>query len=224
MSGYIIEELAGACARPLCDDHTMAREAYHRVSNHLQILASLINLEARQRPGGEATEALLQVRRRILAIARLQSELQRIDEEGMVDAAALLDRLSGDLRLCFDVDSSDLLEVSSDAGYLPAETAATVVLIINELVTNSLNSVLSSVLAAGSSDTVTLVSEVETRSTDMPCSLKTWKASARKPTWCHMPGLSREIRVMPFLVHTALTCAAPSNPSAVRTVPSISGT
>ena len=138
MSGYIIEELAGACARPLCDDHTMAREAYHRVSNHLQILASLINLEARQRPGGEATEALLQVRRRILAIARLQSELQRIDEEGMVDAAALLDRLSGDLRLCFDVDSSDLLEVSSDAGSLPAETAATVVLIINELVTNSL--------------------------------------------------------------------------------------
>ena len=40
----------------------------------------------------------------------------------------------------------------------------------------------SRVLAVGSSDTVTLVSEVETRSTDMPCCLKIWNASARKPT------------------------------------------
>jgi two-component sensor histidine kinase len=138
MSVQIIEERAEARRGAYCDDQTMAREAYHRVSNHLQILASLINLEARQRPDGEATAALLGVRRRILAIARLQSELQRIGEEGMIDVAALLGRLSGDLNLCFDVDRDDLLEVSSDAGYVPAETAATLVLIINELVTNSL--------------------------------------------------------------------------------------
>jgi two-component sensor histidine kinase len=138
MSVQIIEERVDTRRGAYCDDQTMAREAYHRVSNHLQILASLINLEARQRPGGEATEALLGVRRRILAIAHLQSELQRIGEEGMIDVAALLNRLSGDLRLCFDADRSDVLEVSADAGFLPAETAATVVLIINELVTNSL--------------------------------------------------------------------------------------
>src|SRR5689334_7701081 len=71
------------------------------------------------------------------------------------------------------------------------------------------SSVRSSELAAGSNDTVTLVSEVDTRSTDMPCSLNIWNTSARKPTWCHMPGLSSEISVMPFLVQTALTCAAP---------------
>ena len=65
----------------------------------------------------------------------------------------------------------------------------------------------SSVLAAGSSDTVTLVSEVDTRSTDMPCSLNTANTSARKPTWCHMPGLSSEISVMPLRLQTAFTCA-----------------
>src|SRR5215831_2669402 len=91
-------------------------------------------------------------------------------------------------------------------------------------VTRSDTQVLSSVFAAGSSDTVTLVSEVDTRSTDMPCCLKTWKASARKPTWCHMPGLSNETRVRPFLVQTAFTCAVPSLPSAESTVPSRSGT
>src|SRR3954462_12110526 len=82
-------------------------------------------------------------------------------------------------------------------------------------VTSALSKVLSNELAAGSSDTVTLVSEVETRSTDMPCCLKTWKASARKPTWCHMPGLSSETSVMPFFVQTALTWAPPSPPSAL---------
>src|SRR5262250_2742315 len=76
-------------------------------------------------------------------------------------------------------------------------------------VTSSATRALLSELAAGSSETVTLVSEVDTRSTDMPCCLNTWKASARNPTWCHMPGLSRETRVRPFLVHTAFTCAPP---------------
>ena len=82
----------------------------------------------------------------------------------------------------------------------------------------------SRVLACGSSDTVTLVSEVETRSTLSPCCLKTWKASARKPTWCHIPGLSMETSVMPFLRAMAFTRAA-SAPAgeALMTVPGISG-
>ncbi len=81
----------------------------------------------------------------------------------------------------------------------------------------------SSVLAVGSSDTVTLVSEVEMRSTDMPCCLKIWKASARNPTWCHMPGLSIETSVMPFLIAIALTCAALPATFAEMTVPSSPG-
>ncbi len=81
----------------------------------------------------------------------------------------------------------------------------------------------SSVLAAGSSDTVTVVSDVDTRSTDRPCSLNTAKASPRKPTWCHIPSVSIEMSVMPFLVHTALTRAPPSPPVAVTTVPARSG-
>src|SRR5246127_4199416 len=83
--------------------------------------------------------------------------------------------------------------------------------------------VLSRVLAAGSSDTVTLVSEVDTRSTDRPWSLNTWKASARNPTWCHIPGLSMEMSVMPFFEQTAFTCAPPMLLSAESTVPGRSG-
>ena len=75
----------------------------------------------------------------------------------------------------------------------------------------------------GSKDTVTLVSEVDTRSTDSPSCLKIWKASARKPTWCHIPGLSMETSVMPFLMAIALTCAALSATFADTMVPSRPG-
>ena len=80
------------------------------------------------------------------------------------------------------------------------------------------------VLACGSSDTVTLVSEVDTRSIDMPCCLKIWNASARKPTSCHMPGLSIDTSVMPFFTQTAFTLADESAVVAVMCVPSRSGT
>ncbi len=81
----------------------------------------------------------------------------------------------------------------------------------------------SSALASGSSDTVTLVSEVDTRSTDRPWRLKTWKASARKPTWCHMPGLSMDTSVMPLRNAIALTCAPPSAGCELMTVPGAAG-
>ena len=69
---------------------------------------------------------------------------------------------------------------------------------------------------------MTFVSDVDTRSTDMPCSLNTANTSARKPTWCHMPGLSSEMSVMPLRLHTAFTCAvAPDSP--VISEPSRSG-
>ncbi len=81
----------------------------------------------------------------------------------------------------------------------------------------------SSELACGSSVTVTLVSEVDTRSTDRPWSLNTWNASARKPTWCHMPGLSIDTSVMPLRIAMALTCAPLSAGWALITVPASSG-
>ena len=60
-------------------------------------------------------------------------------------------------------------------------------------------------LAVGSRETVTLVSEVETRSIESPCLLKHAKASARKPTCCHIPMESIRTSVMPRLADTDFT-------------------
>ena len=70
---------------------------------------------------------------------------------------------------------------------------------------------------------MTLVSEVETESIDTPCSAKISKALARKPTSCHMPTVSMEIRVMPLRDEIAFTCGPVTGPKAETTVPGMSG-
>ncbi len=78
-------------------------------------------------------------------------------------------------------------------------------------------------LASGSSETVTLVSEVEMASTEIPWRAKQAKTSARKPTACHIPTVSREISVMPLRVEIALTSGSVPGPDAEITVPGASG-
>src|SRR5690606_39435522 len=77
--------------------------------------------------------------------------------------------------------------------------------------------------APTSTETVTLLCDVEIRSTDTPCSRKHAKASARNPTWCHMSIDSIEISVMPLRCEIALSCAASSPGAFEITVPSHSG-
>ena len=74
-----------------------------------------------------------------------------------------------------------------------------------------------------SMDTVTFVSDVETRSTDTPLSLNAAKALARKPTSCHMPTPSIEISVSPLRIQIPLTCGSTSSVTDEITVPAMSG-
>ena len=76
---------------------------------------------------------------------------------------------------------------------------------------------------AVSIETVTLLSEVEIRSTEMPCSRKQLNASARNPTWCHISMDSIETSVMPLRCEMALSCGWSSFCAFEMTLPSHSG-
>src|SRR5690606_36405644 len=81
----------------------------------------------------------------------------------------------------------------------------------------------SATLAAVSTDTVTLLSDVEMRSTDMPCSRKQSKASARNPTSCHISIDSMESKVMPLRCDTAFRRGMSSSDALETTLPCHSG-
>ena len=72
-------------------------------------------------------------------------------------------------------------------------------------------------------ETVTLVSEVETRSIDTLFSLNTVNARARKPTSCHMRTPSIAMSVSPLRMHMPLIWGSTSGVTEEITVPSSSG-
>ena len=78
-------------------------------------------------------------------------------------------------------------------------------------------------LTPGSRVTVTLLSDVDTRSTDSPRSEKQRKASARNPTSCHMPSVSMDTSVMRLRPEMALTRGASLPARDVTRVPGSSG-
>ena len=118
----------------------LLREAYHRISNHLQLLASAIGLLARENTEPGVREALLQVQSRVFAVARLHAELQRPQGDETVEISRFLNQVHDDLlstqlaarqhdvQLIFDIQPADV----------PAETAVSLAVIVVELVTNAM--------------------------------------------------------------------------------------
>lgn len=122
------------------DADVLVHEAYHRISNHLHLLVSLIGMRAREHPDPAVREELMQVRRRILAIARLHGELQQTHDDQALDIGPYLERLGEDLRLSFvsETKAGLRIEFVVQPGKMDSEKAITLALIINELVTNAM--------------------------------------------------------------------------------------
>ena len=119
--------------------HTiMLREGDHRIKNSLQLVASLMRLQARNETSKEARNALNGAAARVGSVANIHDALQASVGDDLVD-------LGGALRLACE----SLQTMASDAGKLdiiaeieslkvPAAMARALVLAVNELVVNAL--------------------------------------------------------------------------------------
>jgi two-component sensor histidine kinase len=115
------------------------KEVHHRVKNNLQIIASLLNLQARSVDDGPCRAALRDSQNRIRALALIHDKLHSSE---VVDAipireyiqdltTALLRSLSPEsASIVLDLDVADIL--------LDLDAAIPVALILNELISNSL--------------------------------------------------------------------------------------
>jgi two-component sensor histidine kinase len=117
----------------------LVQEAYHRIANHLQLIVSLIGMRAREHPDPAVREELLDVRSRILAVARLHSELQRAQDDQELEVSHFLARVAEDLRtsLVADTHAGSRISFDIDPAEMSSDKAMTLALIINELVTNA---------------------------------------------------------------------------------------
>jgi two-component sensor histidine kinase len=73
---------------------TLIREIHHRVKNNLQIVMSLLSIQANQVKDDHAREALMQAQMRINALALVHRILNELEDQSTLDLKQLLDELS----------------------------------------------------------------------------------------------------------------------------------
>jgi PAS domain S-box-containing protein len=117
----------------------LLQEFGHRIKNSLQIIASMVSIEARNRKSGESKAALERVSHRIAALGRLYSILGETNSVEEVDAATYLEALCRDLIESVQKENgiSIALKTDIESEPLPADRAIPLGLIVNELVTNA---------------------------------------------------------------------------------------
>ncbi|MEP7354475.1 MAG: response regulator [Acidobacteriota bacterium] len=133
--------------RAVADRDELLQESHHRVKNHLQVIGSLLQMQAAllddNRANAQAADALRDCQHRVEAIGLVQDQLHATGGEcGQID----LDRQATALlkNLCIAFGVGDRVErrviVAGSAGpiTLPPEQAVPVGLLLNELILNAL--------------------------------------------------------------------------------------
>ena len=118
---------------------TLTLEIHHRVKNNLQIVSSLLNLQARRIEDPAARAALSQTRARIGALAqihRLLYEDSNGDDKGDVDIGRLLTDLCVQLRALHRHQSNVDLVCEATRCLLPVDNAVPLSLFTVEAITN----------------------------------------------------------------------------------------
>ena len=117
----------------------LLKEVHHRVKNNLQLISSLLNLQAARIPDPAVAELLADSRNRVRALALVHENLYRAGNFSRISMASHIQSLCAHLSRAYDSVSqrADLALLVSDL-HLDMSRAVTCGLIINELVSNAL--------------------------------------------------------------------------------------
>ncbi|MCS6812364.1 MAG: PAS domain S-box protein [Cyanobacteria bacterium] len=122
----------------LREKEVLLKEVHHRVKNNLQMVSSLLSLQAGIVQNDQVTEAFVESQRRIKVMALVHEKLYRSENLDQIDFADYVQELVYDLFQSYMGGSSDIaLDVNIARVNFSVDTAVTCGLIINELVSNA---------------------------------------------------------------------------------------
>lgn len=123
----------------LQEKEVLLREIHHRVKNNLQVISSLLDLQAGYTDDQKATELLLESQNRVRTMALVHERLYQSQDLAQIDFSTYLKELTTTLFNSYRIDGNRVgLEVYSDSIFLDIDRAIPCGLIINELVSNAL--------------------------------------------------------------------------------------
>lgn len=125
--------------KSLAEKELLLKEIHHRVKNNLQVISSLLNLQADSLGSQDAKEAVMEGQHRVKSMALIHQKLYSADDVRGVDLQDYLENLSSELFRAFGVDQDKInWEVKTSGLKLDIDTVIPLGLIINELITNAL--------------------------------------------------------------------------------------
>lgn len=121
----------------LNEKEMLLREVHHRVKNNLQVITSLLGLQARYVKDPESAALFNESENRVRCMAALHETLYRSEDLGKIDFAAYVQTLAADLSRLYAERSRNLrLKCNVQKLSLNMDTAIPCGLILHELVSN----------------------------------------------------------------------------------------
>ncbi len=123
----------------LQEKEVLLKEIHHRVKNNLQVISSLLELQAGYIDDASVKQMIEESRNRVRSMAFVHEQLYYSTDLAQVDFATYIYDLTRSLERNYrQVTTNVLLNLDVDQIYLSVETAVPLGLIINELVSNAL--------------------------------------------------------------------------------------
>lgn len=125
--------------RAIAAKDVLLEEVNHRVKNSLQLVMSLLSLQARQPIDGDARQAIREALGRIGVVARVHQQIYSGREQGTVDVGDYLAELVGDSVGAFSADGRIALALDvRERVPIGIDRAVSLALVVSEVVTNAL--------------------------------------------------------------------------------------
>ena len=117
----------------------LLKEVHHRVKNNLQLVVSLLNLQARKQPNPQLVESFRELQNRVNSMSMLHEILYRSENLARVNFAGYISQLCAQLAKSFGTAARRIeLKYRIENASLAMDQAVPCGLIINELVTNAM--------------------------------------------------------------------------------------
>lgn len=126
-------------AEALAEKDVLFREVHHRVTNNLQVVSGLLNIQAAKTEDGDTRDALRTMLNRVDSMALLHRVLYRTNEAATLDFGPYLLELCGALSEAFALpDRGVALLVDAEPCVIDLDRAVPIALAVNEAITNAI--------------------------------------------------------------------------------------
>ncbi|AKJ39523.1 histidine kinase dimerization/phosphoacceptor domain -containing protein [Methanosarcina barkeri] len=116
------------------------KEIHHRIKNNLQVISSLLDLQAEKFEDKKVKQAFSDSQNRVLSMSLIHEELYKGGQTEKLNFSAYLKKLADNLLMTYKLSSINIrlnMDMEENA-FLDVDTAVPLGIIVNELITNSL--------------------------------------------------------------------------------------